>query len=47
MLGLFTDLRPRLAKQYADLGTAITDAAKAFCTEVRQGSFPAKEHEVR
>jgi 3-methyl-2-oxobutanoate hydroxymethyltransferase len=46
MLGLFTDLRPRHAKQFADLEKVIADAVKAFCTEVRQGSFPAKEHEV-
>jgi 3-methyl-2-oxobutanoate hydroxymethyltransferase len=47
MLGLFADLQPRFAKQYADLGAAVTDAVKEYCREVRAGLFPAKEHEFR
>jgi 3-methyl-2-oxobutanoate hydroxymethyltransferase len=47
MLGLFSDLRPRFAKQYADLGEAIIRAVGEYCREVREGEFPAKEHEFR
>jgi 3-methyl-2-oxobutanoate hydroxymethyltransferase len=47
MLGLFDDLRPRFVKQYADLGSAIMRAAEEYCQEVRQGTFPAPEHEFR
>src|SRR5207237_4540972 len=47
MLGLFPDLRPRFVKEYADLGAAVTRAVEAYCREVREGAFPAKEHEVR
>ena len=46
-LGLFADLQPRFAKQYADLGTAITNAVHEFCREVREGTFPSEEHEFR
>ncbi len=47
MLGLFDDFRPRFAKQYADLGPTIRQAAEAYCQEVRAGSFPGPEHEFR
>jgi 3-methyl-2-oxobutanoate hydroxymethyltransferase len=47
MLGLFDELRPRFVKQYADLGEAIARAVGEYCQEVRDGSFPAKEHEFR
>jgi 3-methyl-2-oxobutanoate hydroxymethyltransferase len=44
MLGLFSDLRPRFVKQYADLGTAIVAAVEQYCREVQEGSFPGPEH---
>jgi 3-methyl-2-oxobutanoate hydroxymethyltransferase len=47
LLGLFDDLRPRFVKQYADLGRAVVRAAEEYCREVREGSFPAPEHEFR
>ena len=47
MLGLFDDLRPRFVKQYADVGLAIRRAAEDYCREVREGAFPAPEHEFR
>ena len=45
MLGLFNDVRPRFVKQYADLGAALTAAVQSYGREVRDGSFPAAEHE--
>jgi 3-methyl-2-oxobutanoate hydroxymethyltransferase len=47
MLGLFDELRPRFAKQYADLGRTILDAVEAYCREVREGTFPGMEHSFR
>ena len=47
LLGLFNELRPRFVKQYADLGREVSRAAEADCREVREGAFPAKEHEFR
>ena len=47
MLGLFTDLRPRFVKQYADIGTAISAAVEQYCIEVRAGTFPGPEHGFR
>jgi 3-methyl-2-oxobutanoate hydroxymethyltransferase len=47
MLGLFDDIRPRFVKQYIDLGSAVMRAVEDYCREVRQGSFPAPEHEFR
>jgi 3-methyl-2-oxobutanoate hydroxymethyltransferase len=47
ILSLSGPLVPAFAKHYATLGTAITDAATAFATEVRSGLFPpaAKKHD--
>lgn len=47
MLGLFEGFHPRFAKQYADLGRTILDAAEAYCKEVRSGTFPGPEHSFR
>jgi 3-methyl-2-oxobutanoate hydroxymethyltransferase len=47
LLGLFDELRPRFAKQYADLSRTIIDAAEAYCREVREGTFPGTEHSFR
>jgi 3-methyl-2-oxobutanoate hydroxymethyltransferase len=40
ILGLSGASKPRFAKQYTDLGLAITDAVKAFSEDVRAGRFP-------
>jgi 3-methyl-2-oxobutanoate hydroxymethyltransferase len=47
MLGLFNDLQPRFVKRYADVGVSISDAVRAYCDEVREGSFPGPEHSFR
>jgi len=47
LLGLFPEMRPKFVKQYVDMGTAVTRAVAAYCEEVREGIFPAKEHEFR
>jgi 3-methyl-2-oxobutanoate hydroxymethyltransferase len=47
MLGLFDDIRPRFAKQFAELGQAMTRAVEQYCREVREGIFPGEEHSFR
>ena len=43
VLGL-SDCRYRFAKQYAELGALVVDAARAYVDEVRDGSWPDLEH---
>lgn len=44
MLGLNTDYVPSFVKAYADLSTTIQDAAKKWCSEVRDADFPDEQH---
>ena len=44
MLGLFTDFVPKHAKRYANLGETIADAVAEYMSEVKDQSFPSKEH---
>ncbi len=44
MLGWATDYVPKHAKQYANVADTIRNAVRDFCSEVRDGSFPADEH---
>lgn len=39
-----TDWSPRFAKQFAQIGVALQQAAADYADEVREGSFPAAEH---
>ncbi|MCA9227541.1 MAG: 3-methyl-2-oxobutanoate hydroxymethyltransferase [Planctomycetales bacterium] len=47
MLGLTSGHVPKFVKQYADLQTIIGDAARQYCQEVRNATFPAEEHGFR
>jgi 3-methyl-2-oxobutanoate hydroxymethyltransferase len=44
MLGLFTDFVPKHAKRYANLGETIAAAVAEYMSEVKNQSFPGKEH---
>ncbi len=44
VLGLYGDFKPKFAKRYADIGTQVIDALKAFDAEVRAGTFPDDAH---
>ncbi|WP_457967073.1 3-methyl-2-oxobutanoate hydroxymethyltransferase [Arthrobacter sp. D1-29] len=44
MAGLRAGRMARFVKQYADIRTALSDAAKAYGDEVRSGQFPGPEH---
>ena len=43
MAGL-TEWSPRFAQRYAELGTALAAAARAYVGDVRNGHFPGPEH---
>lgn len=47
MLGMYSDLRPKFVKRYAELGPQIQEAFEAYCREVKAGTFPAAEHEFK
>ncbi|MCC7537434.1 MAG: 3-methyl-2-oxobutanoate hydroxymethyltransferase [Deltaproteobacteria bacterium] len=44
LLGLTPDLRPKFVKRYDDLFARGVAATQSFVSEVRDGSFPAREH---
>ncbi|HEY6389870.1 MAG TPA: 3-methyl-2-oxobutanoate hydroxymethyltransferase [Bryobacteraceae bacterium] len=44
LLGLYTDIRPRFVKRYADLGSAIRQAVCCYRDEVVSRTFPGAEH---
>lgn len=44
MLALFSDFKPKFVKHFATLGSAMTEAFKAYDEEVKAGTFPAEEH---
>jgi 3-methyl-2-oxobutanoate hydroxymethyltransferase len=44
LLGITSGYMPRFVKAYADLKTEITNAVTQYRDEVRDGSFPGKEH---
>lgn len=47
LLGLYDAFRPKFVKRYAELGTAMRDALRGYCDEVRGGVFPAAEHSFK
>ena len=38
------DFKPKFAKRYGEIGTAVVDALRAFDSDVREGKFPDAEH---
>jgi 3-methyl-2-oxobutanoate hydroxymethyltransferase len=44
ILGLCEKYSPRFVKRYADLGPVITEAARQYVSEVKDGLFPTEEH---
>ena len=43
LAGLFSDFTPRFVRRYADLGSALGDAAAAYAEDVRTRRFPGPE----
>lgn len=44
MLGMFSDFTPKFVKRFADIGSVMKEAFKAYDAEVKAGSFPSREH---
>lgn len=44
LLGLNTDFAPRFVKKYAEMGAQVIDAVRAYCTDVKDGTFPTEAH---
>lgn len=44
ILGLFGTFTPKFVKRYADLSSAVDDAAGRYAADVRARSFPGPEH---
>ena len=44
MAGMGEGRTPRFVKQFADVRTLLTDAARSYAEEVRSGTFPGPEH---
>lgn len=40
LIGQFQAFTPKFVKKYCDVAQVITDAMRAYCEDVRQGSFP-------
>jgi 3-methyl-2-oxobutanoate hydroxymethyltransferase len=47
LLGLFEAFQPRFVRRYADLGEAITTAARRYVADVTEGSFPGPDETFR
>ena len=44
MAGLRGGKAPRFVKRYADLRTALGNAARAYASDVASGTFPTADH---
>lgn len=44
MLAMYSGLKPKFAKQYANVGEIMQTAFKSYIDEVKSGVFPAQEH---
>jgi len=44
MIGLFSTFTPKFVKRYAEIGTTIAEAARAYAAEVHARRFPGPEH---
>ena len=44
MLAMFSDFKPKFVKQFGSIGKAMTSAFLQYDKEVKDGTFPAKEH---
>lgn len=47
MLGLFSDFTPKFVKKYASLGDEMKNAFASYINDVKNSSFPGKEHSFK
>ncbi|MCM1158496.1 MAG: 3-methyl-2-oxobutanoate hydroxymethyltransferase [Bacteroidales bacterium] len=45
MLGMFSDFTPKFVRRFADIGAVMKEAFSSYDAAVKDGSFPAREHE--
>jgi 3-methyl-2-oxobutanoate hydroxymethyltransferase len=43
-LGMYSDVRPKFVKRFAELGDAVVDATRRYVAEIRSSAFPGAEH---
>jgi len=43
-LGMYSEVRPKFVKRFAELGQAVIEATQAYVAEVQSGAFPGHEH---
>jgi 3-methyl-2-oxobutanoate hydroxymethyltransferase len=43
-LGMYSDVRPKFVKRFAELGDAVVEATRGYVAEVRSAAFPSAEH---
>jgi 3-methyl-2-oxobutanoate hydroxymethyltransferase len=43
-LGMYSDVRPKFVRRFAELGDAVVAATQGYIAAVQEGSFPAAEH---
>ena len=44
MLAMYSDLVPKFAKQFGQIGSAMKEAFQAYISEVKAQTFPSEEH---
>lgn len=44
MLSIFKGFKPKFVKEFADVGSLMTEGFTKYIQEVQNGTFPAKEH---
>lgn len=44
VIGLFERFTPKFVKRYCEAGVSISEAISQYCSDVRTGVFPSKEH---
>ncbi len=44
VVGLFSEFTPKFVKRYAELGTPLSEAVRAYAEDVKARRFPADEH---
>lgn len=47
MLNMFSDLKPKFVKQFANVGDLMKEGISDYIKEIQQGTFPAQEHTFR
>ena len=41
---MYSDMKPKFVKQYAQVGEAMREGVKAYIDETKAGTFPGEEH---